>query len=474
MPNDLAWLSATEAAARFRDRSLSPVEYLQAQIDQTDLAEPKVGATAFQFFDRALEQAKKAESVFTSPSGDPRPFEGIPLAIKDEMDVAGDPCTFGSLIYKDYVPDTTAPLAERMLAAGAIPHLRTRTPEFSCAGFTHSRLWGVSHNPWNAAYDVGGSSGGSAAALASGMTPLAGGSDIGGSIRIPASCCGVVGYKPPYGRVPQHPAFNLDTYCHEGPLARTVADIALFTNIIAGPHPHDITTLPKSLDLPLQGSSIKQLRIALCHTLGDYPVDADMLVNLDACADAFRGAGAIVEAVELPWTREQIMRASGIHYGAIFGPSVARSVAEHRELMTDYAINFAKISADVFSTATVLEGLAIEGEIYAPLGELLLQYDALICPTLSVPALDAGVSYVTERIPVGGEEITMWEHMMTVPFNICSRLPVLAVPSGFATNGVPTGIQIVGRAYDDATVFELAYALERERPWHTTHPTFMS
>jgi aspartyl-tRNA(Asn)/glutamyl-tRNA(Gln) amidotransferase subunit A len=388
------------------------------------------------------------------------------------MDVAGDPCTFGSLIYKDHIADSTAPLAERMLAAGAIPHLRTRTPEFSCAGFTHSRLWGVSHNPWNAAYDVGGSSGGSAAALASGMTPLAGGSDIGGSIRIPASCCGVVGYKPPYGRVPQHPPFSLDTYCHEGPLARTVADVALFTNIIAGPHPEDITSLPKTVDLPLQGSSIKGRKIAVCHTLGDYPVDPDMLANLDASAEAFRAAGAIVETVELPWTREQIMRASGIHYGAIFGPSVARSVAEHAELMTDYAIHFAKISAEVFESGSFLEGLAIEGYVYAPLGELLLTYDALICPTLAVPALDAGISYVTERVPVAGEEITMWEHMMTVPFNICSRLPVLAVPSGFAASGVPTGIQIVGRAFDDATVFDLGYALERERPWNNKHPNF--
>ncbi len=472
MSTDLTWLSANEAAARFRDRSLSPVEYLQAQIDQWTLAEPSVGATAFQFFDTAMEAAKAAESVFVNNPADARVLEGIPLAIKDEMDVAGQPCTFGSLIYKDNVADTTAPLADRMLAAGAIPHLRTRTPEFSCAGFTHSRLWGVSHNPWNTAFDVGGSSGGSGAALASGLTPLAGGSDIGGSIRIPSSCNGVVGYKPPYGRVPQHPAFNLDHYCHEGPMARTVADVALFTNIIAGQHPHDITSLPKPADLPLSGSSIKGLKIAVCHHLGDYPVDPDMLANLDASADALRQAGATVEVIELPWTREQIMHAAKIHYGAIFAPSVGRAVAEYRDIMTDYAIHFAEEGAEVMQNATFLEGISIEGEIYAPLGELLLDYDAMICPTLAVPALQAGVSYVTERIPVAGTEITQWEHLMTVPFNICSRLPVLAVPSGFAQTGVPTGIQIVGRAFDDLTTFEIAYALERERPWAQTRPSF--
>ena len=470
MSDELIYLSAVELAARFRAKKLSPVEYMTALIARTEAVEAAVGATAFQFFEQALNAARSAEARFMSLSDDPRPLEGIPVAIKDEMSVAGQPCTYGSQIYKDNTSMSTAPLAERVLANGAIIHMRTRTPEFSCAGFTHSRLWGVSHNPWNPAYDVGGSSGGSAAALASGMTPLAGGSDIGGSIRIPASCCGVVGYKPPYGRVPQQYPFNLDHYCHEGPLARTVGDVALFENLIAGPDAVDVASLPKGADLPLSGGSIAGWKIALCATLGDYPVDPDMLANLNDVADRLRAEGAIVEEVTLPWTRAQIIRASGIHYGAIFGPSVAASVAEHRDEMTDYAIHFAEMSSEYMTPGAVLEGLQIEGEVYAAVSMLMQGYRALICPSLSVPALDAGVSYVTERIPVGGEEITMWEHMMTVPFNICSRMPVLNVPSGFAASGVPTGIQIVGQTFDDASVFEVGYAVERLKPWSGVRP----
>lgn len=472
--SEIAYLSALDALAKFRDRSLSPVEYLDALLTQIDLVEDKVGAVAFRFDDEAHAAARTAEAVYLSPTAEPRQLEGIPVGIKDEMGVLGQPCTYGSLIFKDHMSTGTAPLAERALAAGAYVHIRTRTPEFSCIGMTHSRIWGVSHNPWNAAYDVGGSSGGSAAALATGMTPLAGGSDIGGSIRIPASCCGVVGYKPPYGRVPQEYPFNLDHYCHEGPMARTVADTALFENLIAGTHPIDVASVPKPADLPLSGGAIKGWKIAVCETLGDYPVDADMLKNLRDVASRLEEAGAIIEYVTLPWTREMIMRASGIHYAAIFGPTVQHSMAKHRDLLTDYAINFAEVTAELMTAGAVLEGLAIEGEIYHSVALLMDSHQVLLAPTLSVPALDAGVSYVTERVHVDGKVITMWEHMMTVPFNICSRMPVLNVPSGFAASGVPTGVQIVGRTFDDASVFQVGYAIEQLKPWSAIRPNVRS
>ena len=159
--------------------------------------------------------------------------------------------TGASRVYAEEIADHTAPLAARVIAAGAIVHARTTQPEFACMAFTQSEMFGVTRNPWNLDYDVGGSSGGAAAALASGLTTLSGGSDIGGSIRIPSACCGVVGFKPPYGRVPQEPPFNLDHYCHEGPMARTVADCALFENIISGPSPVDIASLRERVVLPL-------------------------------------------------------------------------------------------------------------------------------------------------------------------------------------------------------------------------------
>ncbi len=242
MTDELHYISATEALGRFQRRELSPVELLEAVIARAEQVEPTVNALCHTFYDEAMEQARAAEAAYAS-GGEVRPLEGLPVAIKEEEAIAGQPWTQGSLIYKDPIADYTSEFGRRHLAAGAIVHARTTAPEFSCAGFTHSRMWGVTRNPYNPELAVGGSSGGSGASLASGTSTLASGSDIGGSIRMPAAACGVVGFKPPYGRVPVDPPFNLDTYCHCGPLARTVADCALYENVLAGVDPVDITTL---------------------------------------------------------------------------------------------------------------------------------------------------------------------------------------------------------------------------------------
>jgi aspartyl-tRNA(Asn)/glutamyl-tRNA(Gln) amidotransferase subunit A len=470
MSTDICYLSAVDVLASFRNRSLSPVEYLDALLNRIDAVEPRVAAVAFRFDERAREAAKKAEAVYLSRSADPRALEGLPLAIKDDSAVAGDPWTYGSLLLKDRIADRTAPIAERAFANGAYCHIRTRTPEFCLIGQTHSRLWGVTHNPWNPAFDPGGSSGGSAAALASGMSPLSTGSDVGGSIRIPAACCGVVGYKPPSGRVPQDYPGNLDPYLHAGPLARTVADAAYLQNLIAGRHPLDLASLPKPADLPLAGSPVVGRKIAVCETLGDYLVHPDNLANLRDVGSRLKNAGAEVEYVTLPWTREKIIRAAGIHTAAYYSALWPVSLERDRDLLTESVVAYLESVQGMVTSVTMAEGLALEAEIWNGFAPVMESYDAVLAPTLAVPALDAGVSYVTERIEVGGELITRREHCMTVPFNICNRCPVLAVPSGFASNGIPTGIQIVGRAWDDASVFEVGFAIERFKPWADTWP----
>jgi len=199
---DLHYLSATEALRLFRSRELSPVELLDAVIARAEAVEPVVNALCHTFSDEARAAAREAEARYAGRGEPPRALEGIPLAIKEEEAIAGQPWTQGSLLYKDLVADYTSAFGQRMLDSGAIVHARSTAPEFSCAGFTHSKLHGVTRNPWNPGFGVGGSSGGSGAALAAGTTTLASGSDIGGSIRIPASFNGVVGFKPPYGRVP--------------------------------------------------------------------------------------------------------------------------------------------------------------------------------------------------------------------------------------------------------------------------------
>jgi amidase len=466
LTSDLHYLPAAEALRMFRARELSPVELMKAVIARVEAVDPMVNALCHRFFDRALDQARTAEALYMGRGEPPRALEGIPTAIKEEEPVAGEPWTQGSLLYKDLVAEESSCFAQRVLDSGAIVHARSTAPEFSCAAFTQSRIWGITRNPWNPDYAVGGSSGGSAAALASGTATLASGSDIAGSIRIPASFCGVVGFKPPYGRVPQLPPYNLDTYCHCGPLARTVADCLLFENALAGPHPDDVVSLRPKLELPEQLEGVKGMRIAISTDLGDWPVDDEVRRNTLDMAAGLREQGAVVDEVELHLPQAEIMRAIAIHFHLGFGADVATWTAKHPELVTSYALDFPRWAARNAAGGTQTEKLGLEGHLYPRLSQVLERYDALICPTCGTRGLKAGDDYVGHGLEVGGQAVDFYlEGILTPVFNVFSRCPVLNVPSGFADNGVPTGIQIVGRTYDDLTTFRVGAACERARPW---------
>ncbi len=462
--SDLHYLPATEALKLFRARKLSPVELMQAVIDRAGKVEPAINAFAETRYDEALEQARAAEARYAEGGEPPRPLEGLPIAVKEEAPIAGQKNTFGCVPLRDAVADHTAVFVQRILDAGGIVHARSTTPEFSCAPVTWSKLWGVTRNPWNTAYSPGGSSGGSGASLAAGSATLATGSDIGGSIRIPASFCGVVGFKPPYGRVPETEIFNLDHYCHEGPLARTVSDCALLENVIAGPDPSDVVSIRPKLVIPDRLEPIAGLRIALSTNLGCYEVDEDVVANTHAAADRLREAGATVEEVSLPWDLASINEAARIHFGMIFGPSIQELYDKHGDELTSYARRFIAEGAEIPKEAFV-KGLQLEGHIYTPLGQLLEKFDALICPTFALPALAADYDS-GDPLQINGRAITDWlDVLMTVPFNIASRCPVISVPSGRSRDGVPTGLSVVGRTYDDVTVFRVAAAHEQRLPW---------
>jgi aspartyl-tRNA(Asn)/glutamyl-tRNA(Gln) amidotransferase subunit A len=464
MTDDLPYLSATGALALFRARELSPVELMTAVIERAEAVEPVVNAFAETFYEQAIAAARAAQERYAKGGRAPGPLAGIPVAVKEEAPIAGHRNTLGSLPLRDEVADHTAVFAQRIIDAGGIVHARTTTPEFSCAPFTWSRLWGVTRNPWNTAYSPGGSSGGSAAALAAGTATLATGSDIGGSIRIPSAFCGVTGFKPPYGRVPEVEIFNLDHYCHEGPLARGVADCALLQNVIAGPHPSDVASIRPKLEIPAALDPVAGMRIAFSPDLGCYDVDAEVAANAVAAADRLRAAGVTVEEVTLPWDLAAINRAARIHFGMIFGPSLGDLYPAQAGELTSYARRFAEEAAQV-SKDDFVTGLKLEAGLYRPLGELLEEYDALICPTFAVPALPA--EYDTgQPVEINGRPHRDWlDALMTLPFNIASRCPVLSVPSGLSRDGVPTGLSIVGRTYDDVTVFRVAAAHEEGSGW---------
>jgi len=455
---ELCYLSAVEAVRRFTAKTLSPVEVMEAVLARAEAVQPTINAFTFTYFDEAMEAARAAEARYAkgAPLG---PLDGLPVAIKDESFIAGKPTSFGSVFMKDYVPDHTSAINQRIIEAGGIVHARSATPEFSCAAYTWSRLWGVTRNPWNPDFTPGGSSGGSAAALAAGITTIATGSDIGGSIRIPASCSGVVGFKPPYGRNPDEPPFNLDPYCHTGPLARTVSDSILLQNVMCGPYEKDIATLRPKLTLPSDYDSIAGWKIAYSRDLGFFEVDPEVERNTQAALDVFRSLGATVEEVDLDWGHWAFDAAMS-HLSFTAGGELAALLDEHGDEMCNYTRHLAELGRQTHGPDFVTT-MTAAARMYDSLGPILESHDVLICPTNAIPAVAADFDYVTDSVEVNGKAVDAalgW--VMTTPFNTLSRCPVLAVPSGRAANGVPTGIQIVGRTYCDEDVMRAGMAYE--------------
>jgi aspartyl-tRNA(Asn)/glutamyl-tRNA(Gln) amidotransferase subunit A len=249
-------------------------------------------------------------------------------------------------------------------------------------------------------------------------------------------------------------------------MARSVADCALLQNVIAGPHPIDVVSLRPTVRIPERLGGIDGWKIAVSINLGDYPVDPEIASNTWAAAEALRQAGATVEEVELNWSRADIDRASMAHYGAIFGAAIGYGADEKLDLLMPYTRAFIKETVEASEEISYLEGLDIEGRLYAELGPILEQYSALICPTVAIPGLLAGHDYVDTEVVVDGVALDgYFDALMTIPFNIASRCPALSVPSGRTSAGLPTGIQIVGPTYDDESVFRVAAALEQVRPW---------
>lgn len=464
--DELCRLSAMEVLARFADRSLSPVELLDAMYARADRVEPLINAWTDRRTEQAYAAAHASAARWVKGAEAALPLDGVPVAMKEEQPIAGEPWRLGSLLLEHETASITHPLYDRLTAAGAVVHARTTTPEFSCAGFTHSRLWGLTKNPWNHDVTCGGSSGGSGASLAACTTTLATGSDIGGSIRVPSAQCGLVGFKPPHGRVPTLPPFNLDTYSHDGPMGRTVADVALLQNLIAGAHPIDHVSMRNPPVLPLSPEGIAGLRVAVARTIGDVPVEADVDANTTRVIEALRAGGATVVEVQVPVSRQQVITTAMVHFAAIFGASVTMAAGDRADLLTPYAAHFAERSAQIGSQHSFYEGLEMETAIHLAVADAMAGCDALVCPTMGTNALRAGDDYVGHGLTVAGVELDFYfECGLTTIFNIASKHPVLAVPSGLGANGAPTGVQIVAPTYDDATAFRVGAALERELGW---------
>ena len=456
MSAELCYLSAREARDRFAAGTLSPSELLEALLERAArLHGGRINATTALHADEARRRARESERRLRA--GEARALEGVPVAIKEETSVAGWPRTIGSWLH-DEVPARHHPIVDKLVAAGANPHLQTTVPEFCVIGQTMSDRYGVTRNPWNSEYTCGGSSGGSGAALAAGLAPLATGSDMGGSIRIPAALAGVYGYKPPFGRLAPTPGEELFSFAVEGPMARTLDDLVMMQNVIAGPHPSSYVGMP-STPLPFVHASIAGSRLALAFGTGSRGLCPAIRANLNAAADALRSRGAIVEEVDLDWDSGEL---GAVLIEGIFGIFFAEYLADIDPARLPRATSYLRwLMARHAGRNSVLKAAALATRLHEELEAKLWGrgYRALLCPTVFTTAVPADLDLTQVReLSIEGVRVDSYLGWVgTPPFNLLSRYPALAVPTGLAPTGVPTSMQIVAPSYQDEVVFQVAF-----------------
>lgn len=459
--NDLTTLSATEARHLIAAKKLSPVELIDAALARIEQVQPALNPFCFSFPEAARLQAKAAEAALMR--GDARgALHGLPVAFKDLTPTQGHRTTRGSYCFEHWVSDADPVIVRRFKAAGAILVGKTTTPEFAHSSFTRSPLWGHTRNPWNPDRTSGGSSGGSAVAVATGCVALAEGTDMGGSVRIPAAACGIVGLKPSLGRIPMDILdTSFDNISHFGPLARTVEDAALFLSVAEGPDDADIQSQcsPTALTRPVSGD-VAGLRIAMSPDLAIYEVDPTVIANLETVADTLRQAGAVVEPVSPAWTAEMV--AAWLDLWAVFmAASFGHFLDHYRDRMDPELVELIE-HGQAMSAADYRRIDFLRTRQWHALAQFFERFDALICPTLSrgAPPVDAVDPPFEGR---DGAKLRTFD--MTGAFNLVAQCPVISVPSGVTQDGLPTGCQVVGRRFDDPMVLRIARAVEIARPW---------
>ena len=465
---ELCYTPATELARRYRAGEISPIEVIRNSLQRIEEVNPLLNCFCFTYPDEALAAAQEAVQRFES--GNARVLEGIPLAIKDFTPTRGKLTTRGSHLLENWVPDYSAVIVERLEAAGAIMVGKTTTPEFATSGFTDSPLWGITRNPWNPKRTPGGSSGGAGAAVASGCVPVAEGTDMGGSVRIPAALCGIVGLKPSLGRIPMDIIDTcFDNISHFGPLARTLADTALFLDVVQGADSSDIQSLPRcELTLPPPGD-IGGMKLALDVNLGFCAVDPAVEANLRSTAEALRDAGAIVEEVELGWDRNIVDLWNGtwgIFMAAAYDSVTDAPLEQNRERMSELLVTLIEAGRKV-DAVTARKWEFERTRYWRKLGAVLDDYHALLCPTMAITA--PPVEMRDWDFGATNADGLMECMDMTGAFNYTAQCPALSVPSGFA-DGLPTATQIVARRYDDALALRIGQAIENALPWAHLRP----
>ena len=464
--DDLCWLSAAELGALVRRKKVSPVEILGAVLDRIEKVNPRLNAYVLVVADQARKDARAAERALGKKGVTLGPLHGVPFSVKDLVVTRNVTTTFGSPLFKNNVPDEDAPIVERLKRAGAVMLGKTNTPTFGWIGATHNLLHGVTRNPWNLERTPGGSSGGASAACAAGLAPLHIGTDGGGSIRIPAAFTGIYGFKPSYGRIPLYPPSGGWSLSHVGPMTRTVTDAALVMNACAGPDDRDASSLPAArVDYvkALRGD-LKGLRVAYAEDLGFADVvDPDVTALCARAVKAFRELGCRVEEVEPRWPSPREA------WEQIFCGGIAARMAPFRERRDDIDPGLLQIIESTLRNGPLRYVQAWFDRLawWQHPRAFFEKYDLLLTPTVACPPFRTGLDNPPD---IAGRPIPPYGWIpFTYPFNLTGQ-PAASVPCGLTRDGVPVGLQIVGRRFDDVGVLRASAAFERARPWRQTRP----
>lgn len=465
---EICFKDAVELARLIRNREVKAVEVMTAFLAQINRVNPKVNAIPTFIGEEAAMRAAKEADEQLAKDRVPGPLHGFPHAVKDLAATAGIRTTQGSPIYKDFVPTADALIVERLKAAGAIIIGKTNTPEFGAGSHTFNPVFGATRNPYDVTKSCGGSSGGAAVALACGMLPLADGSDMGGSLRNPASFCNVVGFRNSPGRVPTHPtSLAWNPLSVEGAMARTVQDLAMLLSVLAGPDPRSPIALNEPgwiFTRPL-GRDFRNTRIAWSRNLGRYPVQPVVNEVCDKARSVFATLGCVVEDGE-PDFRDadeifQTLRAWA------FAQNRADDYKNHRDQLKDTVIwNVEK--------GLKLTGLEISRaeakrtQLYSRIQAFMQRYEYLLLPVSQVVPFPVETDWVREINGVKMETYIDW--MATCYAITLTGLPAISVPCGFTKEGLPVGLQIVGRHQRDFEVLQLAYAFEQATQYGKTRP----
>jgi amidase len=453
---DVCYLTATEMARLLRRKELSAREVLEAHLRQIERLNPQINAIVTLVEGKARKRAAELdeEAAHGRFAG---PLHGLPIAHKDLLETKGIRTTFGSPILRDYVPVRNELIVERAQQAGAVTIGKTNTPEFGAGSQTFNTIFGATRNPWDLSKTSGGSSGGAAAALACGMVPIADGTDVGGSLRNPASFCSVVGFRPTPGRVPSFTA-GWNPLGVVGPMARTVEDTALFLGAIAGPHPE------APLSIYERGSVFAEsihgqpegLRIAWCAAPGGLRFDRRVRAVFDGQRTKFEAIGCQVEDVEPDFSgADESFR---VFRALLFYQGLNSLVSGHYDRVKETVMQ--EIGRGAQLTGPEIAAAETQrSELFARFGRFMHDYNFLVLPTAQVPAFDVAQEYPSEIDGTTMRSYIDW--MGSCYFLTMTGLPAISVPAGFTPDGLPVGLQIVGHNQDDLGVLQLARLFEQ-------------